>query len=86
MGAGLTFPTLAVTVCTIRFNIQKFYILLTECIYVLYVAQKTVTFAIYSINWSVFITEMVSVYCMMRTWHLYKTDCISSLKVRGIIL
>jgi len=23
---------------------------------------------------------------MMRTWHFYKTDCVSSLKVKGIIL
>ena len=33
-----------------------------------------------------FITEMVSVYCTMQTWHLNKTSYVSSLKVKGIIL
>ena len=30
-----------VTVCTTRFNIQKFYVLLTDCIYVFYTDLRT---------------------------------------------
>jgi len=40
--------------------------------------EETVTFALYSINKLVFITEVESVYCVVRTESLYraiKNDC-----------
>ena len=43
--------------------------------------EQTATCATYSINWSVFITEMKSVYSAVRTGSLNKTVCASSLKV-----
>ena len=38
------------------------------------------TCATYSINWLVFITEMKSVYCAVRTGSLNKAVCASSFK------
>jgi hypothetical protein len=47
---------------------------------VLYGSQnKTVNFVLYNINRLVFITEVDSVYCAVRTDSLYKTDYVSSL-------
>ena len=37
-------------------------------------------FALYTINWLVFITVVESVYCAVRTDSLYKADYVSSLK------
>ena len=34
--------------------------------------EQTSTFALYIINWLVFITVVESVYCAVRTDHLYK--------------
>ena len=48
--------------------------------YFVRVSEQTATFALYIINWSVFITVMESVYCAVRTDSLYKADYISSLK------
>ena len=42
--------------------------------------EQTVTCATYSINWSVFITEMKSVYSAVRTGSLNKAVCASSVK------
>jgi hypothetical protein len=39
-----------------------------------WLSEETVTFAIYVINWLVFITEAESVYCAVRTESLYKID------------
>ena len=47
---------------------------------VLYGYQNRATFALYSINWLVFITMVESVYCAVRTDSLYKADYVSSLK------
>ena len=45
-----------------------------------FIWEQTATCATYSINWLVFITEMKSVYCAVRTWSLTKAVCTSSLK------
>jgi hypothetical protein len=39
----LNFPILVFTECTIRFNVQKFYVLPIECIYVFYMYLGTDT-------------------------------------------
>jgi hypothetical protein len=44
-----------------------------------FIWEQTATCATYSINWLVFITEMKSVYCAVRTESLNKADCASSL-------
>ena len=44
------------------------------------ISEQTATFALYSINWLVFITEMKSVYCAVRTGSLNKAVCASYLK------
>ena len=45
-----------------------------------FIREQTATCATYSINWLVFITEIKSVYCAVRTGPLNKTFCTSSLK------
>ena len=46
----------------------QFYVLPTHCIYVFCVdLRQTAIISLYSINWLVFITEMVCVYCGVRT-------------------
>ena len=44
------------------------------------ISEQTATFALYSIDWLVFITVVESVYCAVRTDSLYKADYVSSLK------
>ena len=44
------------------------------------IREQTATCATYSINWLVFITEMESVYCAVRTGSLNKAACASYLK------
>ena len=46
-----------------------------------FIWEQTATFATYSINWLVFITEMKSVYSAVRPGSLNKAVCASSLKV-----
>ena len=45
------------------------------------ISEQTATFALYSINWLVFITVMESVYCAVRTNSLCKADYVLGLKV-----
>ena len=45
------------------------------------ISEQTGTFALYIINWLVFITVVGSVYCAVRTDSLYKADYVSSLEV-----
>ena len=45
-----------------------------------FIWEQTMTCATYSINWLVFITEMKSVYCAVRTGSLNKPVCASYLK------
>jgi len=57
-----------------QFNIQQFYVLPTQCIYVFCVriSEQTAIISLYSINWLVYITEMKSVYSAVRTGSLNK--------------
>ena len=45
-----------------------------------FIWEQTATCDTYSINWLVFITDMKSVYCAVRTGSLNKAVCASSLK------
>ena len=45
-----------------------------------FILEQTATFATYSINWLVFITEMKSVYSAVRTGSLNKAVCASSFR------
>jgi hypothetical protein len=44
------------------------------------ISEQTTAFALYVINWLVFITVVESVYSAVRTDSLYKADYVSSLK------
>ena len=46
----------------------------------MWISEQTATFALYSIDWLVFITVVKSVYCAVRADSLHKTDYVSSLK------
>ena len=74
----LTFKNLAATLRTTRFKTQKFYmaLALVECF--VRISEKTATFVLYSIDWLVFITVVGSVYCVVQTDSLYKTDYVPS--------
>ena len=64
-----------------KFNIQQLYVLPTLYLCVFYLSEnKQRLVPHYSINWLVFITEMKSVYCAVRTGSLNKAVCASSLK------
>ena len=76
---ALTFQSLAVSLRTTRFNIQKFYMAFTLRCFVR-ISEQTATFALYSINWLAFITVVENVYCAVRTDSLYEADYVSSLK------
>lgn len=62
-----------VTIRTIGFNAQQFYILSAECTYVFCMVLKTLNFSLYNINSLVFITEMECVCCEVRPVSLSKT-------------
>ena len=49
-----------------QFNIQQFYVLPTQCIYVFCVELRTAIISLYNINCLVFITETECVYCEAR--------------------
>jgi hypothetical protein len=44
------------------------------------VSEQTATFAVYVVNWFVFIAVAESVYSAVRTDALYKADYVSSLE------
>jgi hypothetical protein len=48
-------------------------------------SEKGVTFALYNINWLVFVTEMKSVYCTVRNDSLDKTVYASSLNGYSVL-
>jgi len=52
----------------------------TAFICFVFISEQTVTSAPYNKNWLVFITEMKSVYCTVRTGSLNRAVCASSLK------
>jgi hypothetical protein len=70
----LTFQSLAVSLRTARFNIQKLYMVLALCCVFCVDLRTDSGFGLYSIDWLVFITEMKSVYSAVRTDCLYKAD------------
>ena len=53
----------------------------TVFMWFVFIWEQTATCATYSINWLVFITEVKSVYCAVRTGSLNKAVCASYLKV-----
>ena len=63
-----------------QFNIQQLYALPTLYMCSVFIWEQTATCATYIINWTVFTTEMKSVYCAVRTGSLTKAVCASSLK------
>jgi len=70
---SVLFPTIVmkspvVTLCTTRFNAQKFFVLPIRCIYVFRLDLRTNSeiISLYIINWMDFITETESVYCAVR--------------------
>ena len=63
-----------------QFNIQQLYALPTLYLCFVFIWEQTVICATYSINWFVFITEMQSVYCAVRTGPLNTAACASPLK------
>jgi len=51
-----------------QFNIQQFYVLPTQCVYVfVWISEQTAIISLYSINWLVFITETGCVYCATQS-------------------
>ena len=78
MNINLLKPTGYVT--NQQFNIQQLYALPTLYLGFVFIWEKTATCATYCTNWLVFITEMKSVYGMVRTGALNKAVCASSLK------
>jgi hypothetical protein len=54
-----------------QFNIQQFYVLPTQCIYVFCMDLRTAIISLYSFNRLVCISEMKCVYCAVRTGSLY---------------
>ena len=63
-----------------QFNIQQFYVLPTLYLCFVFIWEQTATCATYSIKWLVFITEVKSVYCAVRTGSLNIVVCASYLK------
>jgi hypothetical protein len=62
-----------VTICTAKFGIQQF-LLSAHTLYLCVLCgsqNKQQFFPLYNINWLVFITETVCVYCAVRTGSFY---------------
>jgi len=53
-----------------QFNIQQLYAVPALYLCFVYIWEQTSTCATYIINWLVFITQMKSVYCAVRTGSL----------------
>jgi len=89
---GITISLLArhvlAFICTTRFDIQKFCVLSTHCIYVFCMDLRTSSdYFRTQINWLVFITETECVYCAVRTESLNITQFnfrLSRVNVRSI--
>jgi hypothetical protein len=78
----LTLYNLAVSLRTTKSIIQKFYMVLALLWVFCTVSEQTATFALYVINWLVFITVVESVYSAVQTdsLYMYKADYASSFK------
>jgi len=69
-----------VTLCTTRFNVETFYVLPTQCIYVLYMDLRTNS-GFHRVHCKLlFVTAMESVYCAVRTGSSNRKDYIAPLK------
>jgi hypothetical protein len=62
-------------------TIKKFYVLPTKCIMLFCMDLRTESFALQKINWLLFITEAVCVYCAVGSGSLNKTGLHFVLKV-----
>ena len=65
------------------FKNSTWYSLCVECF--VQISEQTATFALYIINWLVYITMVESVYCALQTDSLYNADYISFLKVNVLL-
>ena len=65
-----------------QFNIQQFYVLPTQTVFMCFVWiwEQTAIISLYSIKLSVFKTEAESVYCAVRNGSLNQADAVSYLK------
>jgi hypothetical protein len=75
------FKSYEVILCTITFNINKFYILPAKYVSFAWISRQTVTCTFYSINSLVFYNRDGK--CLLRGTHwlfTYKTDYVSSLR------
>jgi len=69
---------------TVTFNDQKFSILRTELVCFVWISEQTAIISLHNINWLVFIAEMESVYCAVRTGYLTLiVERVSSASVEG---
>jgi hypothetical protein len=70
------------TQITNNFNTEKFYIIPTVYLYLLCVSRnkQRIFFILYNAQWLVFITEVASVHCAVRTGSLNMTDYVLYLK------
>ena len=60
-----------------KYNMQHFYVLPTQCIYVFCVDLRTAIISLHRIDWLVFITETECVCCAVRsTFYVLPTHCI----------
>ena len=68
VGTTLTFESQVVTItCNTSFDIPKCHVLPTQCIEVFHIiSEQAMTFPLYNIKLSVFITNMECVYCAVR--------------------
>ena len=62
----------------LKFKNSTWCLLYIKCF--VWISEQTATFALYIINWLVFITVVESVYCAVRADSLYKADYVSSVK------
>ena len=66
-----------------QFNIQQFYVLPTQCVYVfVWIWEQTAIISLYSINWLFFNADAGSVYRAVRTGSLYRIQINFSFLVR----
>jgi len=75
----INFQSLLVTWCTKRCNVQESYALPTLYVFCTYLSENC-DLCHLIINCLVFITDLKSVYCAVRTGSLNTAVCVSSLK------
>ena len=56
-----------------KHSIKNVYNLATECMCLVWISEQAAIISLYSVNWSVFITETGCVYCAVRTASLNVT-------------